>query len=293
MEEEYYYLQEGDMIQEGDQIQLDNGMWNVAVNCVGEAAPNPLFTSHRQYRRPLANFPERKMAEAKEDNTDIEKNGYEEEVFGDDYWLYSDGKSPARINKSALQLIKYFDDIFKSTLLKVNPKGVFRIGDIGAGAGSMVKQFHDAGFKAEGCEYSESGKRISKERFGIELGHCDLRGVLPYEDDYFDWTYCVGVLSMIPEKDMTNALKEILRVTRYGALINAGTTIGYNRVDRIGNPHHLTPIIPSKMWQRINEIGLDWTSILPPQKQKYGIGVANEFAGLFGKNPWPFGGKAK
>lgn len=238
-------------------------------------------------------FPEKKMAEAKEGNKDIEKNGYEEEVFDDNYWLYSDGVHPARINKSAKQLIRYFDDLFEMTLLKVNPKGTFTIGDIGAGAGNMVYQLHSAGFKTDGCEFSESGKRLAKERFNINLEHCDLRSVLPYEDDHFDWTFCVGVLSMIPKKDMGNAIQEILRVTRYGALINVGTSIGYNRVDRIGNPHHLTPISPSVMWSIINEIGFDWTSILPPQKSKYGIGVADEFSGLFSKTPWPFGGKSK
>ena len=71
-------------------------------------------------------FPEKAMVDAKANNKDLEKTGYGEETFGDDYWLYSDGKSPARINKSAIQLIKYFDDIFQMTLLmQVFPAGLF------------------------------------------------------------------------------------------------------------------------------------------------------------------------
>ena len=127
------------------------------------------------------------------------------------------------------------------------------------------------------------------ERFSIDLEYCDLRTRLNYPDNHFDWSYCVGVLSMIPDGFMENAVRELLRVTRYGVLINVGSTIVNNHEDRRGNPYHLTPINRAEMWKLIHSVGgYDWTSIQPPQKCRYGIGVVNEFAGLFSKKPWPF-----
>ena len=232
----------------------------------------------------LSRSPEMKMITIKNENPDIARIGYDENVFDDDYWLYDDGVHQARIDKSAVQLICYFTDIFKMT-----GTDEYTIGDIGAGAGSMVKQFHDVGLSAGGCEFSESGRRIAKEKFDINLGDCDLRTRLEYPDNHFDWTYCVGVLSMIPDDFMENAIKELLRVTKYGVLINVGSIIGNNKVDRRGNPHHLTPVNRADMWKLVhNAGGYDWTSIQPPQKCRYGIGMNDEFAGLISKAPWSF-----
>jgi len=226
------------------------------------------------------------MVAVKNGNPDLVKIGYEEHMFNDDYWLYSDGVNPARINKSAHQLICYFKDLFSITGTVTDK---YIIGDIGAGAGSMIQQLHNAGYSAGGCEYSESGRRLAKERFSIDLEFCDLRTRLNYPDNHFDWSYCVGVLSMIPDGFMENAVRELLRITRYGVLVNVGADIANNKVDRRGNPHHLTPINSAGMWKLIHGIGgYDWTSIQPPQKNKYGIGVCNEFACLIGKTPWPF-----
>ncbi len=47
----YICLDEGDIIQPGDYILDDKDGWVLARNCFGEKAPNPCFTSHRQYRR--------------------------------------------------------------------------------------------------------------------------------------------------------------------------------------------------------------------------------------------------
>ena len=232
----------------------------------------------------MMGFPERKMVALKGNNKMIEKNGYDEDKFTDEYWLYSDGKNPARINKDASCIVNYFTDIKKIT----KQENIY-IGDIGAGAGNMVNQLRRNSFKADGCEFSFSGRRIAKEKFNIVLEECDLRTKLTYNDDHFEWSYCVGVLSMIPQECMKNALEEIFRITKYGVLINVGTSIANNKIDRRGNPHHLTPIDSNYMWKKIKKIGgYDWTSILPPQKARYGIGIIDEFAGLFGKTLWPF-----
>jgi len=52
----YYYLQEGEIVQEGDEVEMSNtihdpALWVPADNTVGQAAPDPAYPSHRKYRR--------------------------------------------------------------------------------------------------------------------------------------------------------------------------------------------------------------------------------------------------
>lgn len=54
-EAKYYYLKEGDIIKEGDEVEMSEGLnapveW-VKTKCVGQKAPSPLYVSHRKYRR--------------------------------------------------------------------------------------------------------------------------------------------------------------------------------------------------------------------------------------------------
>lgn len=49
-------LSEGEIIQENDEFLDDSGTWRKTI-CAGESAPNPVFTSHRQYRRRILNSP--------------------------------------------------------------------------------------------------------------------------------------------------------------------------------------------------------------------------------------------
>ena len=56
--DEYYYLKKGDVIQEGDEVEMsewpDEPKW-VKTNCVGQQAPDPQFPAHRVYRRLINN----------------------------------------------------------------------------------------------------------------------------------------------------------------------------------------------------------------------------------------------
>jgi hypothetical protein len=45
-------LREGEAIQLGDEVQRDDGTFDLAVRCIGEPAPDPCYSSHRVYRRP-------------------------------------------------------------------------------------------------------------------------------------------------------------------------------------------------------------------------------------------------
>lgn len=225
---------------------------------------------------------------------DVIDTGYDETDFGKFYWLDKPNlASRARIERDAGAVIKYWHDIFEIKGLKRGS-----IIDVGAGAGSIVKDLKDAGFDAHGCEFSSSGREIAKARFDIDLSECDLRQRLPYVDNEFDWSICLGVLSMIPKCDMANAISEILRITKYGTLILVLTIASdvlklasdkFVSSDRglLLNPHHLTAMSSMEYWGIIvNTLGgYDWTSIRPPQGQRYGMGISrHEFCGLFSKS---------
>jgi hypothetical protein len=51
MKTEYRLLAEGEEIKPGDEFLGDDGNWKKTERCVGEKTPNPVYTSHRQYRR--------------------------------------------------------------------------------------------------------------------------------------------------------------------------------------------------------------------------------------------------
>ncbi len=50
--ENYRILEEGEIIQEGDEVLTDSDLgWQPAGRTVGTPAPSPYYTSHRMYRR--------------------------------------------------------------------------------------------------------------------------------------------------------------------------------------------------------------------------------------------------
>lgn len=59
MSEKYYYLKKGEIIKDGDEVEISNGFHSapkwVKTNCIGQSAPDPQFESHRKYRRLLTN----------------------------------------------------------------------------------------------------------------------------------------------------------------------------------------------------------------------------------------------
>ena len=224
----------------------------------------------------------------------IKHVGYTSQDFNDDYWLRVSAFATSRAGKSAVQILAYLKDLFIKTET-TDPKD-YTILDVGAGAGAIVSALLKTGYDAYGCEFSESGRRIAKEMYNLRFNPCDLRKYLFYEDNEFDWSLCIGVLSMIPESKMENAISELLRVTRYGVFVNVETAVtdivkldSLFDVDLVVNPHHLTRMLPQTYWKLFNKCGAyDWTSIQPPQKSKYGIGMDTEFSGLFSKQKWCF-----
>ena len=54
----YLYLQEGDTVCEGDEVEISNDGWRdpekwVETTRAGVKAPNPNYISHRKYRRKI------------------------------------------------------------------------------------------------------------------------------------------------------------------------------------------------------------------------------------------------
>jgi hypothetical protein len=47
----YRMLDKDEIIQLGDEVQNDAGLFDLAVRCIGKPAPDPRYTSHRVYRR--------------------------------------------------------------------------------------------------------------------------------------------------------------------------------------------------------------------------------------------------
>jgi hypothetical protein len=52
----YHYLEEGEIIQKGDEVAFCNDGWRddpkwMKATCIGDPAPDPRFFSHRTYRR--------------------------------------------------------------------------------------------------------------------------------------------------------------------------------------------------------------------------------------------------
>jgi hypothetical protein len=47
----YRPLKEGEIIRADDEVQNDDGSWRKGCLAAGRPAPDPAYTSHRQYRR--------------------------------------------------------------------------------------------------------------------------------------------------------------------------------------------------------------------------------------------------
>lgn len=200
------------------------------------------------------------------------ESGYAESDFADNYWTTPDASGNRRIDRSATTIIRVVKRLVETNVLPANPHCL----DIGAGPGNMVRDFIAAGFRCEGCEFSESGRRLAHEQFGITLKPCDLRERIPHENSQFDFAYCVGVLTMIPQQRLLVAFSEMHRILKLGGILHINLQ---NPNSSMSEPH-LTNLTHRQWWDLLREVGLmDATSLWPPQRE--GIGMNDEFCGLF------------
>lgn len=196
----------------------------------------------------------------------------DERAFGENYWVVPDRSGNRRIDRKADPIIELVRRLVYINVLPENPLCV----DVGAGPGNMVRDFRVAGFDCEGCEFSESGRRLAMEHFGITLPYCDLRESIPFRDGQFDFMYCVGVMTMIPREHVPTAFREMHRTLRRGGILH----INLVNPKLVENEPHLTNMAYTEWLGLLKGAGFeDVTSLWPPQR--HGIGVNNEFCGIF------------
>lgn len=226
--------------------------------------------------RVVKSFPERKKDDA------IIENGYEPEDFGGNYWVARNIKGNRRIDRDARSLIAYVEGLVGNDVLPAQPK----VCDVSCGPGNMVMDFRNHGFDAVGCEFSKAARDLGKEHFNMDIPFGDLRGQLPFLTDSFDFAYCVGVMTMIPKKDVPNACQELHRIINSGGLLHILLINPGMHGPRAGNEPHLTRMPHSEWNQHFLDAGLtDITADWRPQN--FGIGVNPdpdfEFAKLYRK----------
>lgn len=205
-------------------------------------------------------------------NDKVIATGYSEDDFSDSYWTAPTESGIARIDRGGELVVSLLSRLVEIGAVPKNPKVL----DVGCGPGRIVHDLMKAGYDALGCEYSESGRRLAKERFNISAEPCDLRRArgIPLPDLHFDFACCVGVMSMIPQDKIRIAIREIERVLKYGGV---ALFLIVN-----GQDTHITQISHPYWRSGITSAGFeDVTSLWPPQKE--GIGVLSEFCGLFKK----------
>lgn len=105
-----------------------------------------------------------------------------------------------------------------------SPEGMKML-DLGCGIGRHVIYGHEIGLDAYGIDLSETAVKVAREwagRRGIQepeskILQGDVRH-LPWEDDYFDFSVSHGVLDSMPFKIAQEAIVELARVMKTGAL---------------------------------------------------------------------------
>lgn len=127
---------------------------------------------------------------------------------------------------------------FSDGSLEKNEDNTSDILDVGCGRGFIVRHLKNLRFAAAGCEYAPLSEIEPVER---HIYHGDLTGELPFDDDAFGLTICLGVLSHIPEDDVPHAIRELNRVTRGGIWTNILV------IDHPLQQHHQT-VRPPHWW---------------------------------------------
>ena len=92
-----------------------------------------------------------------------------------------------------------------------------RVLDVGCGIGNLVWALRKLGIDAYGIEQS-----VAAKKFSVVPKYCryEKNDNLPYENISFDLVYTNEVLEHIEEKELDQTLKEMLRVSCTGKIIN-------------------------------------------------------------------------
>jgi len=82
---------------------------------------------------------------------------------------------------------------------------------------------HFSAHVTHACDFSEIMLNIAKKNavqqgFDIEISQCSMEKT-PYEDDFFNYVFCISSLHCMDEIDQQLALKEIFRILKPGAML--------------------------------------------------------------------------
>lgn len=100
--------------------------------------------------------------------------------------------------------------------LSQKPRGL----DLGCGKGRHVVLMSEMDIQSYGCDISQSGLQFSKNWLDSKNLEAELKQAsidkLPYEDGFFDFVICHGVLDHCLDKPRKDSVKEVLRVLKPG-----------------------------------------------------------------------------
>lgn len=171
----------------------------------------------------------------------------------------------------------------RKTFLSLLPPRA-KILDLGCGSGRDLKYFGSLGYEAVGLEQSEALRKHAQEYSGA----CVLGGDmlhLPFTEESFDALWCCASLVHFTRTELRQALVEIVRVAKKGAVLFLSWKEGRKKIKGIDgrsfflyNQKSLKPLISGfslypQVWQKnISEDGTPWLNLLTrvnsPEKTK-------------------------
>jgi ubiquinone/menaquinone biosynthesis C-methylase UbiE len=128
------------------------------------------------------------------------------------------------------------DKIQKRRMLKImKPTKADVILEVGYGTGRWITYFNDLGYNINGVDPSENMRKEARKKntSKVPLLKGDMENI-PFDDNKFDHVFTMKVTRHLPNKIITQGIKEMLRVTKPGGKVY----IDFPHVGLISNISH-------------------------------------------------------
>ncbi len=113
-------------------------------------------------------------------------------------------------NQEAVKAVEFF-----------SREGLKKVLDLGCGSGRHTLLMKNAGLQVYGCDISEEGVKLTREKAPkCDLRVCDMKS-LPYDDGFFDAVFSTNVLEHGTPDEIKKAIGEVFRVIRNGGVLFA------------------------------------------------------------------------